>query len=908
MGSALQRLEILLIGLVVLIAGAVAALLLVLRPPSQPTAQLGTPRPLVTSAPVSEPTGIPALPPTAAPQHPTIAPVSTSLAATPAPTAETAQPSSAVTSSGNALARLALSPIVLANWPWSLLAVGVGGIALVLMRRRRRMTYTNQSVGQLLAAADTTTRTDNLKIMRGLAEQGLLTVELAAAAGIDLPTSPKKRMSKLPRMRLVLPRIALPRLTIPSLHLRAVHFPQLRLPRRTARVVKDMPHRAASVGVVPAHRLAATMLAEMTHPGPDVASLPDVLAMPALEPPETEARNHVPAADAAVPWTAEDRALAVARAVTEVWAEQTARRGTPVQSAVVMLDTSSTSGRAGTVREPPVLVTINGYPDEEALILGLPEQFAARHPTWQTRWRKDRLEVVITADGAPSPIGGPPIMPVLAYGRGGTTIRFFPLAWWRHLGFYGAGALGALHAALASLLFAQPPSDLALAILDNGEVTPLYRDVAHLVSLPGDAHDTIELLAQAQRRSGVGSLDDEARAPRPLVLVVVEPDGALLTRLSGIAARLQARPTTPLHLMIVQERLNPAGRELYALLPGLITNGGQGSAALLPGQGAWPKAGEARLVGRGMRQEGRALGMDEAATAAQLRPLHGRPAGLPAVLWGIAATSVAAPGGASLRIQTDTPELLNASGELHETVPAVELCGPIDELHVASSLGIAHASANGGAPMVQDVLTKPFDTPVDAPAPLTLDGAQAGEQTPLHSRRAALLLATIDAGAAAATPQSLAAPRQNELEAQPPHVSACSAAVAIAPMIEPDNGFPVGPAPLGRVAMADLMTRLVAMPAIVAGQANELGVSKNRLVELLKGTQKAQAKELAEILMVWFDLAGLLMEPTRPGRLRHPRALTTTDLAEIAARLNALSCPDNATVQRMWAESNKGNN
>jgi hypothetical protein len=59
--------------------------------------------------------------------------------------------------------------------------------------------------------------------------------------------------------------------------------------------------------------------------------------------------------------------------------------------------------------------------------------------------------------------------------------------------------------------------------------------------------------------------------------------------------------------------------------------------------------------------------------------------------------------------------------------------------------------------------------------------------------------------------------------------------------------------------------------------------------------------------MAWFDLAGLLVEPTRPGRLRHPRALNTTDLAEIAARLNTLPCPDNATVQRMWAESHEGN-
>ena len=122
-------------------------------------------------------------------------------------------------------------------------------------------------------------------------------------------------------------------------------------------------------------------------------------------------------------------------------------------------------------------------------------------------------------------------------------------------------------------------------------------------------------------------------------------------------------------------------------------------------------------------------------------------------------------------------------------------------------------------------------------------------------------------------------------------------------MVEPDNGFPIGPAPLGRVAMADLMARIVAAPAIVAGQANELGVTKNRIVDLLKGAHKAQAKELAETLMAWFDLAGLLAEPTRAGRLRHPRALITTNLIEIAAQLGATPCPDRATVQAMWAES-----
>jgi len=100
--------------------------------------------------------------------------------------------------------------------------------------------------------------------------------------------------------------------------------------------------------------------------------------------------------------------------------------------------------------------------------------------------------------------------------------------------------------------------------------------------------------------------------------------------------------------------------------------------------------------------------------------------------------------------------------------------------------------------------------------------------------------------------------------------------------------------------------RVASSPTIIAGQANELGVTKNRLVDLLKGTHKAQAKELAEWLMVWFDQAGLLAEPARPGRLRHPRALITTNLAQIAGQLNATPCPDKATVKALWALSNEG--
>jgi hypothetical protein len=125
-------------------------------------------------------------------------------------------------------------------------------------------------------------------------------------------------------------------------------------------------------------------------------------------------------------------------------------------------------------------------------------------------------------------------------------------------------------------------------------------------------------------------------------------------------------------------------------------------------------------------------------------------------------------------------------------------------------------------------------------------------------------------------------------------------------MAEPENGFPVGPAPLGRTAMAELMARVASSPAIIAGQANEVGVTKNRLAELLKSAHTSQTKELAETLLAWFDLAGLLAAPSKPGRLRHPRPLTTTNLAEIAALLTATACPDPSTVKLLWERSNEG--
>jgi hypothetical protein len=1001
MGSSLQRLEVLVIGLIVLVAGAVVALLMVLRPASptaylattaQPIATIGTARP--TSAAVQAPTSAPAAIPTAAPALVTPA-------ATGAPQSNTGFVLSAAPMRGLTLPSLALPPIVRPIWPWLLLLIGAGGGGFVGLRiRRRRMTYTNQNVGQLLAVADSTTRADNIKVMQNLAAQGLLTAELAAAAGIDLAQPHKRRALRLPQMRLPRIQFTLPRFVLPQLQLRlpAVRMPRPGLPYQRQRpltidLVSPTPEPPAAVNangvdssalpasallstVAPAaptsmHNLGITTLDDAPMRGLNTTTLCSVLAAQAIELPEVDCDTRAASNELPASWTAEDRALVVAGVVAELWSEEALR------SPVVALDVTSTPASG------PVMVTIDQHPDEEDRIIKLPEWIAARRATWRVAWRRHGLEVDVATDDAP-PVGGPLIIPVLSHGRGGKTTRLFPLDAWRHLGLYGSNALGALHAALGSLLYAQPPSNMALAILDHDEMTPLYRNVAHLVPLPDSPRETIERLAQAITRGARSDI-------RPLVLVVVEPDDTMLNLLVGIAARLQARPTTPVHLILVQERLRSAGRELYAMLPALILSGGQGSPALLPGQGDWPKRGEARLVGRGLCLDGRAITLDEAAIAALLAEVRGQPQNLPPVLWDQPTSFGVLP--ATMRGFTDKEPVEAAAVVIREPQVVDDEPGMGAERVVdAPPSGQNELSTNDGAPDTNvdpgdnsppvaetrtdsaDTLAMPITTEPPASAehypsvsevvsaadeqPATTDAIEppcaeellAGTATPSDStcwtasaeptatpdavemqpsdagdralspldapdqaptsRPFSLFRTALDAGSAEAQPLPPAPAHWSEQHATDLLASAAApAAIATAeppPTVEPDNGFPVGPAPLGRVAMADLLARMVATPAIIAGQPNELGVTKNRLVDLLKGAHRAQAKELAEILIAWLDLAGLLIEPTKPERLRHPRALITTNLAEIAAQLTATPCPDKGTVKAMWAESMEG--
>jgi hypothetical protein len=622
-----------------------------------------------------------------------------------------------------------------------------------------------------------------------------------------------------------------------------------------------------------------------------------------------------------------------------------------VLSLVTAVDTPSASGSGS------VMVTIDLHPSDEGRIGDLPAQLVQRHPTWRAAWRRGLLTVFVHGEGTAAPVSGPLLIPLLAHGRSGKTTRFLPLASCQHLGLYGADALAALHAVLGSLLFAQPPANLALMIIDQNEITPLYRDVAHLVPLPVDGDQTLKLLADAIRK--YTSAGDARQHMRPLLLVVVEPDDARLHALHTIIGRLRAAPNSPLHVVLVQEHLRSAGRELYALLPALITSAGQGSTDLLPGSGAWPKPGAARLAGRGMRLEGRPIFIDDSAVGAMIGQLRGAPASLPPCLWSDYAAIERARVGteprpvanADWRGETEPPLMQPA----HESVVLLESQFPpgdaTPEREAAATIQATlepSESEAGQSSMSTLCVVEPPDTVMALPLDAVADGANQAEaqvlcsgngaagdsaltavtnndaapcatpavepdDTEQSSRRAALLRAASASGRADAPLMAILPSRSDvrEREQLPPLDQGSARPPADRPphaqaITEPDNGFPVGPTPLGRVAMAELMARVVSSPMIIAGQANEVGVTKNRLVELLKSAHRSQAKELAETLLAWFDLAGLLVEPTKPGRLRHPRSLTTSNLAEIAALLNATACPDMPTVQMLWARSNEG--
>jgi hypothetical protein len=960
-GSSLQRLEVLLIGLVILIAGAVVAMMLFLRPPS-PAAYLPiTPQPVAST--------VVAL----APSAPAI-PTGTSAPSTPAAPEMAGAPETV----GARAAAFRIPPIVTARWPWLALLLGMLACGALVMRRvrTRRLPYTNQNIGQLLAASDPITRETTMRVMQDLAERGMLTEDLARAARITLKKPHRRRMVRLQRLSMKLPRLAVPPLQMPKIQVPSITVPLPRWPRRTEQSKEPVAAPPMIVATAAATTVDAPVATELAPLGFGAAALADIPALavpdmtlhdiPAAEtsdlpeqvsPTASEPDGH----DTVDPWTAEDRALAVAAALADIWATS------GISSPIVALDTPSAPGSG------QVLVTIEERPGEERLISDLPDRLVERQPAWRACWRRDLLEVFVSTDRARPPTGGPLLVPLLRHGRGGRKTRFFPLSSWRHLGLYGGQALGALHALLGSTLFTQPPAAVAVTILDHGEIAPLYRNVAHRVPPPGGAVATLELLMGAIRQ---GAREDV----RPLLLVVVEPDDAALYALRGILTRLQARPAAPVHLIIAQEQPRPAGRELYAMLPALVTCG-TGQASLLPGQGTWPKPGQARLVGRGVRIEGRAIQMDEAAIAAHVAQLRGSPSDLPPVIWEQPATMASA---------ASAPAAIPLPNPLHATVGSTG--EPVaDGLGSATEGGatISDVDANGrrrqiialivaerqrhadtaNAPMETSAvrlldahpphacelaLDAKSDSPhtdtelsshtisqtVDEPIPPdTLCTARAPQDqddivdAPEPARDGPLPDPAADVAASVAPPAVLDAistvdgahdgwlaelvmqntrPRREQLARRgtaplaATHSDAAQSGQGHAPLavteVEPDNGWPPGPAPLGRVALAELFTRIITTPSMTAGSnPAQIGLTQNRLVDLLKGQYvQAPLKDLARTLLVWFELAGLLADAPPATRWRTPRPLTTSELPTIAVRLSATPIPDSHTVRAAW--------
>ncbi len=92
-------------------------------------------------------------------------------------------------------------------------------------------------------------------------------------------------------------------------------------------------------------------------------------------------------------WTAEDRVLAVAHLLADVWVAAGVGRALLLQSAVVALDTAQASGNG------LVVVTIDLHPDETELIGDSIDRAIASHPSWRATWRQQVLEIIVTAEG-----------------------------------------------------------------------------------------------------------------------------------------------------------------------------------------------------------------------------------------------------------------------------------------------------------------------------------------------------------------------------------------------------------------------------------------------------------------------------------------------------------------------------
>ncbi len=577
-------------------------------------------------------------------------------------------------------------------------------------------------------------------------------------------------------------------------------------------------------------------------------------------------------------WTAEDRVLAVANALHAACDTQ------QLQTVVLALDTAPHSGSG------EVAVAVDIDPAEEQQLEMIPARLAHDHPSWHVRWRANTL--VVTVDGAGRvPTQGPLLAPLLEHGRK-HQLRFYPFATWRHLAVYGGDALGALHALIGNVLYLQSPQHLALAILDSGNMERLYRDAPHRVPVPGDTLTTITAIHEVLRRGKIPP------AVRPLLLVVTEPDRAVLGALTALVRRLRQQPHVPLHLVVAQTRLHAEGRELYALLPALVTAGGVDDATWLPGNATWPRAHAARFVGRGIRVEGRVRRLDERTLADMIRAM--RPFGevTPPVLWDGLQTAEVIP------ITT-------------ANVSAVEAPAVTAEVHAVAAGGATIAQNNGAAEneaVAGQVLSsaEPSAFPRADARPvvgnLLMDCSEAeaniattdhdmGTQVDTHAERN-VTAAQLRPSPAAQRLQALLSQQRVECShgILPPQNTLTAEAGSTITMVHeptvqqppPEADDPLWPGLPGRMKGSEIRRLFERMATDEIFQRGFEGVSFRRLGKVLPAEQRTLVRQL----VVWFDQAGILEEPPSPkARYQSVRRLRSSDPGWLSAQLHAVAAP-----------------
>lgn len=488
--------------------------------------------------------------------------------------------------------------------------------------------------------------------------------------------------------------------------------------------------------------------------------------------------------------------------------------------------------------------------DADATLVALAERIAAATGT-RCRWTTHGLQIGLPPMLDPGPRPWPLLVPVLMAERGAT--RALLLDRWRHLALYGAQAVGVTHQILTQLLTEHAPDELAVALIDPQKLLgTLYHTAPHRFLIDQPPALVLGQCLHALRQG-------YAATARPLLVVVVDPDDATITALLLLLRWLQPAAHAPLHLLVVATGVRAAGRDLYALLPGLVTAGGSGDARLLPGAPEqWPRGGTAQVVSRAGRWSGQLLVLDEttvAATLAQLPPCD--LANASPTLWhlgrgadalaGVVESSPIAAVVATRSVPTAVPSTPTASAA---RPPAGALAPAALAPVVRTSLVVTPDPADDGDVLVVSPVLAAGDRSA-ARLEALIDGAREVPRAAVHTAPPEALPDAADA----AWPADLApVVRAGDLR-------------ALWTTIVDDGGY---------------------HPTLRGGNGATTGLTLRRL----RGLAPEPLQAALPRLLVWFDRAGLLHAPAREDvPFGMPRLPMSTDLAWIAQQLVATPPP-----------------